>query len=843
MSKFPYSNIFVAGVFLILAMSLFANDEALFQYISPRPGAIYISPQSSLVFRLDESVINKTELSQIKIKTSDDQGNTYEGKLFFANDQETIIFKPYTPLPENEKIRVELTLNISGEEKYLSYDFTTSIISVRDDIFLRDRLESLDLADSGTPSKIMGEMSVINDVAVPADFPKIDVDILQETAPGKIFITNQTGVPYLIIFENDGTPYFYWRLENSNMDFNLHPTGTLSIWNRDKYLELDSNYNLIDTLACGNGYSTDFHELQLLENGNYLIIAKDYQTVDMSALITGGNPNASVLGTHAQELDRAGNVVFEFRTWDHFDILDAIEVNLLSNSIDYCHMNSIAVDYDGHIITSSRHLSEVTKIDRQTGEIIWRLGGKNNQFEFVNDVDSISYQHDARPVPGQPDHYTIFDNGNYHSPRFSRAVEFVIDTTMMTATKVWEYRQTPDRSSPAMGNTQRLSNGNTYINWAINSLPKSTEVTPEGEIVYEMNFADNYSAYRTYRHEWEGKLKVPYLVAESYSDRVALIFNKFGDDQVAYYRIYADQSPEPTTMIDSTSNTWIELRNLENYQRYYFRVTAVNNAGEESGFSNQTDVLVNYVPPGENLLRNADFSEGGLNWALIVTDDVQATGGVENGQYRIQITNSVSDPGAVQLRQDNIELLQDRRYRLEFDGFAANSRTAEVRLQMVSSPHTDYSRIGSIALNQNVEHFSYLFTMQQTSDLESRLVFNVGNSTDDVYLDNISLIRIVSTLISDDRDNQQPTEFVLMQNYPNPFNPRTIINYKLPITNKVELGIYNILGQMVSTLVSKTQPAGRYEVAWDASGFASGVYYYKITAGDFQQVRKMLFIK
>jgi hypothetical protein len=507
---------------------------------------------------------------------------------------------------------------------------------------------------------------------------------------------------------------------------------------------MDSNYNYIDTLTAGNGYETDFHELQILENGNYLVIANENQTVDMSALISGGNPNARVLGTHAQELDRAGNVVFEFRSWDHFDILDAIGVNFLAASIDYCHMNSIAVDYDGHILTSSRHMSEVTKVNRQTGEIIWRLGGNNNQFDFVDDEYGISYQHDARPVPGQPNHYTIFDNGNFHSPRFSRAVEFVIDTTDMTATKVWEYRDTPDRSSSAMGNAQRLSNGNTLINWAVNNSPKATEVTPEGEIVYEMNFVEEFASYRTYRHEWEGVVNVPYLLVESYSDRVALIFNKFGDNQVDYYRIYADQTANPTTLIDSTSQTWIDLRNLENNQRYYFRVTAVSLSGDESDFSNQVDVMVNYVPPGENLILNGDFSDGELYWDLLVTGTAQASGVVESGRYRVQVTNAVADPSQVQLSQDDIELLQDRHYRLEFDGYAANIRTAEVRLQMASTPFTDYSRIGAIVLNQNSEHFSYDFTMEETSDLETQLVFNVGNTTDDVILDNISLIQIVS---------------------------------------------------------------------------------------------------
>jgi len=73
-----------------------------------------------------------------------------------------------------------------------------------------------------------------------------------------------------------------------------------------------------------------------------------------------------------------------------------------------------------------------------------------------------------------------------------------------------------------------------------------------------------------------------------------------------------------------------------------------------------------------------------------------------------------------------------------------------------------------------------------------------------------------------------PIEFALFQNYPNPFNNATIINYQLPKTSKVELSIYNILGQKVKTLVSEKQPAGSYKVELDASGYASGVYMYRL---------------
>ncbi len=88
-----------------------------------------------------------------------------------------------------------------------------------------------------------------------------------------------------------------------------------------------------------------------------------------------------------------------------------------------------------------------------------------------------------------------------------------------------------------------------------------------------------------------------------------------------------------------------------------------------------------------------------------------------------------------------------------------------------------------------------------------------------------------------------PKEFGLSANYPNPFNPVTTIKYQLPKASHVALKIYNILGQEVAKLVHTNMPAGFHSVKWDAFKAASGTYIYRITAGDFTAVKKMVVIK
>ncbi|VAX21150.1 Alpha-galactosidase [hydrothermal vent metagenome] len=89
----------------------------------------------------------------------------------------------------------------------------------------------------------------------------------------------------------------------------------------------------------------------------------------------------------------------------------------------------------------------------------------------------------------------------------------------------------------------------------------------------------------------------------------------------------------------------------------------------------------------------------------------------------------------------------------------------------------------------------------------------------------------------------QIKHFNLKQNYPNPFNPVTTIYYQLPYFSNVELSIYNPIGQKVATLVFEKQMAGYHEVKWDATGFSSGIYYYRLNAGEFSDVKKMLLLK
>jgi len=345
-----------------------------------------------------------------------------------------------------------------------------------------------------------------------------DSSLVQRTvwnnpAPGYLFLGPMDNRD-LAIYDNSGYKVFNKRfgfLSQGFFDFKMHPNGKLSAFDivSNKFWVMDSSLNVIDTVGAV-GYNTDFHDFLILPSGNYLVVAEADTIIDMSRIVPDGHPNCRVNNFIIQEIDyRTKRVVWQWSAIEHFSITDATEdISLTTNYIRPFHFNSMELLSDGNLLISCRHLDEITKINRQTGAIIWRMGGskcRNNQFTFVNDTVNnffgFSHQHDPRELPNG--NILLFDNGNLKSNQRSRAVEYQIDTANRRVTKVWEYVAPSSIVSNAMGSCQRLPNGNTLIAWGGTASEGGhnyllTEVTPDGRIALE--FYANCGTYRAYRH-------------------------------------------------------------------------------------------------------------------------------------------------------------------------------------------------------------------------------------------------------------------------------------------------------------------------------------------------------
>ncbi len=100
-----------------------------------------------------------------------------------------------------------------------------------------------------------------------------------------------------------------------------------------------------------------------------------------------------------------------------------------------------------------------------------------------------------------------------------------------------------------------------------------------------------------------------------------------------------------------------------------------------------------------------------------------------------------------------------------------------------------------------------------------------------------------ATVTAVNNSSLMPQEFVLFQNYPNPFNPVTIISYQIPVSGKVSLKVFNVLGREVAELVNEVQSAGKFNVIFDGSKFSSGVYFYQLRGGSFVETKKLVLLK
>jgi hypothetical protein len=686
-----------------------------------------------------------------------------------------------------------------------------------------------------------------NSVSVPGDFPFVEVYVNDNPAPGRIFLNNYGGPPYMMILENSGAPYWYNKTADRQRDFKVQPNGLLTYRHipTGSFQGMDSTYTVVKTFKAGKGWHVDEHELQVLENNHYLIIAIKDSSVDMSQIVAGGKKNANVNISALQEFDADGKLLLHWSAWKYFHPKDMVGYSYddqpTDNSFRFVHMNSVDIDDDDNIVLSSKRISEITKINRNTGEIIWRLGGANNQFTFVDDpLNGFYTQHDIRALGNN--HYTLFDNGNLHNPPLSRAVEYEIDTEAMTATLVWEYQE--GTFGFHMGNVQRLPDGHTVINWAVENLPKLTEVRPDGSKAYEMNFVDRYKSYRVFRFQWDVPAIRPYLVVESHTDGVALIFNQFGDSQVDHYRIYAGTSPHPTTLHTISDETLTWLTDLENDTQYYFRVTSVNRDGLESAYSNEESAIVQVIPTGMNQVINGDFSDNEAHWSLDFNHGAQA--GVSwNGLYHLTISNPGQDYSDIQLVQNNIKLIQGKPYLFEFTINASKTMAYEAKIEQTGSPFTNYSKTGFSVATQREIHVQHKFVMDDPSDLSASIVFNFGDNTGEFYLDDISLKSTESS--GADSHSRGPDVITLGDAFPNPFNSQTRIPYHIDRTAEIEISLWNIRGEKVTNLVKKREEPGKHQINLNAENLYTGIYLIRLVSrsnGDrICESRKLMLIK
>ena len=494
------------------AGNAFSQEEVLnsYEYLSPLPFSSFHNPETEIILRFGEQTDISSLNSELFDVTGDSSGK-HLGKITTSQDRFTIIFKPDLFFSYNEKITVHLRAGI----------LTTSGKLLPPIVFwftIRQKpvsgLYPDEFIDRKSPDNI--EISSINSGSVKGsplsflDFKFPEITLSNQPTPGNILTTLiKNSSNYLYVFDNNAIPILARLMPHPVSDLKPQPSGTLTYYDSfvKGFIELDSFLNPVDTFTMKNGYKADAHEFLILKNNHVVLFASDPKIVDMGKIVTGGNPVATVTGLVIQELDENKNLIFQWRSWDYFNIIDSY-ADLLSSVVDYVHGNSLDADTDTTLILSSRNMNEVTRISRLTGQIIWRLGGKNNEFLFENDPRQFAGQHAA--IRQKDGTLTLFDNGVGLDPLYSRGVEYQIDEIQKKVKLVSEYRHNPDVYANVSGNLQRLDNGNTLIFWgpAIDHSEQFIcEYDQAENTIFEARFDMNiYPTYRAYRSSWKPEL-------------------------------------------------------------------------------------------------------------------------------------------------------------------------------------------------------------------------------------------------------------------------------------------------------------------------------------------------
>ena len=255
-----------------------------------------------------------------------------------------------------------------------------------------------------------------------------------------------------------------------------------------EYVIFDDSYREIARFTAANGYSGDHHEFLISPQDTALITIYDAVPRDLSSV--GGSNDGLARQGIVQELDiETGEVLFEWHSLDHVGLDETYatpgEDGL--HRIDYFHINSIDVDHDNNLLVSARKTSAVYKIDRKTGEVIWRLGGKKSDFE-MGEGTRFAFQHDARRLPDGTisifdNGTTVFQNGLPKAVEESRGIVLELDEQKMKASLVREYTHPDKQYADAAGNAQVLPNGDVFVGWG-RALAIS-EFSQDGELLFD----------------------------------------------------------------------------------------------------------------------------------------------------------------------------------------------------------------------------------------------------------------------------------------------------------------------------------------------------------------------
>lgn len=347
----------------------------------------------------------------------------------------------------------------------------------------------------------------------------------------------------------------------------------------------DRSYRELARVRGANGRSVDLHGLWLTPEGTALFTCyPQIVTVDLRSV--GGPKRAPVYESAIQEVDIAsGRLLFEWQSLQHIPVADSYEP-IGRENYDYLHINAIAPTPDGQLLVSGRHTWTLYKLDRRTGEVIWRLGGKRSQFQ-LGDGASFAWQHDPRQISDGV--VTMFDNGTngpIETEQQSRGLVLNVDETRRTATLRQAYTGPKPLQASAMGSLQTLDAGRVVVDWGTAS--HASEFNEDGTLVFDAALPEGIYSYRGSWLEWRSQTHHQPAIAAGRDPRsgTQLVYASWnGETGVAAWRLNAGATRNSLRPIGIARRHGFETAITLQREARFASVTALDHKGHALGAS------------------------------------------------------------------------------------------------------------------------------------------------------------------------------------------------------------------------------------------------------------------
>jgi hypothetical protein len=336
----------------------------------------------------------------------------------------------------------------------------------------------------GPGGTVIGNALELTTGSLPTDVPRYTA-AGSDPSPG--YVAFAAGM-YGIVIDNTGRVVWYHRFVNGvGLSFMAQPIGryvarppTPQAGDLEPWVELDPLGTVMRALDCARSLPSRPHDLIGEPDGSYWIMCDDTRVMDLTAV--GGVSEARVTGTVVQHVSAEGTLLFEWNPFDHFAITDVDDAERTGTSVNWMHGNAMDFDADGNLLVSFRNLGEITKIDVSTGAVIWRLGGRKNQFIFLDTpMPAFARQHSVRSYAAGA--LVILDNlGN---PTESRAEHYVVNDITRTARLVQSYGSIPGVVTQIGGSVQPLANGRTLVSFGTEG--RLVEYDAEGRVTWSVS--------------------------------------------------------------------------------------------------------------------------------------------------------------------------------------------------------------------------------------------------------------------------------------------------------------------------------------------------------------------